>query len=192
VTHPLLTVRLIRSGDVPAVVALLSDILAEFGLRFGEGSTTDEEVTRLPASYEDHGGAFWVAVDDAGAVVGTCGVFPVAPGALELRKMYLHARSRGTGLGRRLLDEAVAWTLGHGGHALVLDTTEQMTRAIAFYEANGFVRDDAQIRGSRCSRGYRRELGPAGPTESSASETETDDGPSVRADSSPPRPHSPR
>jgi hypothetical protein len=33
-----------------------------------------------------------------------------------------------------------------------------MTAAIAFYERNGFVRDDAQRRASRCSRGYRLEL----------------------------------
>jgi hypothetical protein len=29
-----------------------------------------------------------------------------------------------------------------------------MKRAIAFYERNGFVRDDMQIHGPRCSRGY--------------------------------------
>ena len=44
------------------------------------------------------------------------------------------------------------------GPRLVLDTTEQMTRAIRFYEENGFVRDDTQVRGSRCSRGYVRDL----------------------------------
>ena len=41
---------------------------------------------------------------------------------------------------------------------MVLDTVEEMTRAIAFYEANGFVRDDSYIRGSRCSRAYVRAL----------------------------------
>jgi GNAT superfamily N-acetyltransferase len=152
------TVRPVAPGDVPAAIDLIREVLAEFGLRFGEGSKTDEELTRLPASYEEHGGAFWVATDPAGALLGTCGVFPVAPGELELRKMYLHPRSRGAGVGKRLLDEAVTWARAHGARALVLDTTEQMTRAIAFYEANGFVRDDAQIRGSRCSRGYRRDL----------------------------------
>jgi hypothetical protein len=45
-----------------------------------------------------------------------------------------------------------------GGTALVLDTIEAMTRAIAFYEANGFVRDDAQVRGARCTRGYIKRL----------------------------------
>ncbi|HEY6459284.1 MAG TPA: GNAT family N-acetyltransferase [Polyangiaceae bacterium] len=155
---PAVRVRPVVVRDVPAVVELVRAVLAEFGLRFGEGSKTDDELTRLPPSYADHGGAFWVAADEAGLLLGTCGVFPVAPGHYELRKMYLHPRSRGLGLGKRLLDEAVAWTRARGGRALVLDTTEQMERAIAFYEANGFVRDDAQVRGSRCSRGYRREL----------------------------------
>ena len=36
----------------------------------------------------------------------------------------------------------------------MLDTTDAMARAIAFYEAHGFVRDDAEIRGARCTRGY--------------------------------------
>jgi ribosomal protein S18 acetylase RimI-like enzyme len=61
-------------------------------------------------------------------------------------------------VGARLLDEAERWCRAQGGQQLVLDTTHQMTAAIAFYESHGFVRDDAQIRGSRCSRGYARAL----------------------------------
>lgn len=41
---------------------------------------------------------------------------------------------------------------------MVLDTTEAMGAAIAFYERHGFVRDDTQIRGARCTRGYVRRL----------------------------------
>ena len=151
-------VRLAGAGDVPHIVALVRETLAEFGLRFGEGSKTDEELERLPGSYEAAGGAFWVAVDGDGRMLGTAGVSPVAPGTFELRKMYLRGEARGLGLGKRLLDGCVAWTRAHGGQRLVLDTTEQMTRAIRFYEANGFVRDDAQRRGARCSRGYVRQL----------------------------------
>ncbi len=155
---PSLGIRRVREGDRHGVLALVRDSLAEFGLTFGEGSRTDEELARLPASYDDAGGAFWVAVDPAERVVGTCGVFPVLPRTFELRKMYLSPDARGTGLGQRLLDEALAWTRAQGGETMVLDTTERMARAIRFYEANGFVRDDAQIRGSRCSRGYARKL----------------------------------
>jgi putative acetyltransferase len=83
---------------------------------------------------------------------------PVADGVYELRKMYLLPETRGLGVGQRLLDAAMDWVRARGGKRVVLDTTHQMTRAIAFYEANGFARDDAQIRGARCSRGYVREL----------------------------------
>jgi putative acetyltransferase len=147
-------VRAVRAEDVAAVVALVTATLAEFGLSFGQGATTDHALPALPASYEAHGGAFWVAVDEGGRVLGTCGVFPVAPGDLELRKMYFSPESRGLGLGKRMLDHALAWCRASGAKRVVLDTTEQMTRAIRFYEAAGFVRDDAQRRGARCSRGY--------------------------------------
>ena len=72
--------------------------------------------------------------------------------------MYLLPRSRGLGLGQQLLELAVQWVKARGGARMVLDTTDQMTRAIAFYEKNGFVRDDREIRGARCSRGYVRVL----------------------------------
>jgi putative acetyltransferase len=153
-----LRVREVRHTDLDPVVDLVTRVLAEFGLRFGAGSTTDDEVTRLPGSYSDHGGAFWVAADDAEQILGTCGAFPVAPSVYELRKMYLLPAARGSGAGRRLLETCVAWARARGAHRLVLDTTEQMERAIAFYEKHGFVRDDAQIRGSRCSRGYALDL----------------------------------
>lgn len=150
-------VRPIERGDVPEVIALIRDTLGEFGLEFGKGATTDDELHGLPAVYVDRGGAFWVAsVDDA--IVGSCGVFPVAPATFELRKMYVRPHTRGLGVGARLLEAAVAWSRAHGGARLVLDTVEEMTRAIAFYEAHGFVRDDAQRRGSRCTRGYTRPL----------------------------------
>jgi GNAT superfamily N-acetyltransferase len=153
-----ISIRRVRAGDLDGVIAVVRATLEEFGLKFGDGATTDEELTRLPGSYDDAGGAFWVAVDEEGRVVGTCGVFPVSRETFELRKMYLLPAARGLGLGQRLLDEAVAWTRAEGARTMVLDTTERMTRAIRFYEANGFVRDDAQIRGSRCSRGYTRKL----------------------------------
>jgi putative acetyltransferase len=150
-------VRLVTAADVPEVIALVAAALAEFGLAFGKGSPTDDELWALPGSYEARGGAFWVA-REGDALLGTCGVFPIAPGVFELRKMYLDAAARGQGLGARLLDVACTWTRAAGGTTLVLDTVEAMTRAIAFYEAHGFVRDDAQIRGARCTRGYMRRL----------------------------------
>ncbi len=136
-------VRSAAADDVPAVVALVRDVLAEFGLEFGVGSDTDVELEGLPASYADRGGAFWVAFDAEGALAGTCGLFPEEPGTFELRKMYLRPNARGRGLGKLLFGASVAWARSRGATLMVLDTVEQMGGAIAFYEANGFVRDDA-------------------------------------------------
>jgi putative acetyltransferase len=151
-------VRHIEPADVPGVIDLITRTLAEFGLEVGGGSRTDQELLELPGSYADHGGAFWVALASDGRLLGTCGVAKLDGGVFELRKMYLDPASRGAGLGARLLDVAVTWTREHGGTMLVLDTIDSMSRAISFYEAHGFVRDDAQIRGSRCTRGYARTL----------------------------------
>jgi hypothetical protein len=41
---------------------------------------------------------------------------------------------------------------------MLLETAEQMSLAIAFYAAHGFLRDDGHIRGARSTRGYRRPL----------------------------------
>lgn len=153
----MIEVRPVEASDVAAVTALVADVLGEFGLEFGTGSPTDDELFALPASYARAGGAFWVALR-AGELLGTCGVFPVAAGTYELRKMYLRGESRGLGIGKRLLDTAVEWTRAQGGTRMVLDTIDAMKQAIAFYEANGFVRDDAQKRAARCSRGYLRML----------------------------------
>ena len=150
--------REVLAGDVPEVVALVTRTLAEFGLTFGEGSPTDAALLTLPGSYADVGGRFWVARAENGALLGCAGVHRLSETDVELRKMYLDPAARGMGVGRRLLDTAIAFARSRGARHLVLDTTEQMTRAIAFYERAGFVRDDLQRRGARCARGYRLDL----------------------------------
>jgi len=151
-------VREIVAADVPEAVALVGAVLAEFGLRFGDGSATDAELERLPASYAARGGRFWVARDARGALVGTAGVMPLSDGEVELRKMYLAPAARGLGLGRRLLEHSIAFARSFGARRVVLDTIGEMTTAIALYERAGFVRDDAQKRATRCTRGYRLDL----------------------------------
>lgn len=150
-------IRPVEAGDVAAVVELVRTTLAEFGIVFGEGAETDAQLEQLPGSYTGSGGAFFVAVDEA-QVIGTAGLALVGPGLFELRKMYLRPEARGRGVGQLLFEACLAHAIAHGGKRIVLDTTEKMTTAIAFYERNGFVRDDTQRRAPRCSRGYRREL----------------------------------
>jgi GNAT superfamily N-acetyltransferase len=146
----------VSEADVPDVIALVAEVLAEFGLEFGKGTKTDDDLRGLPGSYRS--GAFWVGRAESGDLLGTCGVFPVGGSTFELRKMYLRPAARGLGLGSQLLDIAEAWVREHGGKLIVLDTIEAMASACTFYERRGFVRDDAQIRASRATRGYAKHL----------------------------------
>ena len=95
--------RPVAAEDVPEVVALVTSVLAEFGLTFGEGSGTDEQIRALPGSYVDHGGAFFVAVIDG--VVGCAGLFPIDAKTFELRKMYLQKDARGAWCGERAVED---------------------------------------------------------------------------------------
>jgi putative acetyltransferase len=150
-------IRAVTRDDVAGVLMLVREVLAEHGLEFGAGSPTDDALRGLPEAYTAQGGAFWV-VSHRDAVVGTCGVARVDAETFELRKMYLSPVTRGQGLGRALLERAIDHARAARAKRVVLDTTEQMQRAIALYEANGFVRDDRYITAARCSRGYVRML----------------------------------
>ena len=46
----MIEVRAVEPRDVPAVLALVAEVLGEFGLEFGKGSPTDAELHDLPAS----------------------------------------------------------------------------------------------------------------------------------------------
>jgi putative acetyltransferase len=150
-------IRAAEGRDVVAVTALVREVLAEFGLTLGQGSDTDAQLADLPGSYTRDGGAFFVA-ENEGQLVGTAGVSPVGEGTFELRKMYLVQGARRGKLGQRLFEVCLEHVRARGGTRVVLDTTDEMKGAIAFYEKNGFVRDDAYLRGARCSRGYRLDL----------------------------------
>jgi len=72
---------------------------------------------------------------------------PVGCGALrfhgdepaELKRMWVAARARGLGLGRRLLGELEARAADHGARAVRLETNGSLTEAIALYRSAGYV-----------------------------------------------------
>ena len=59
--------------------------------------------------------------------------------------MYLRPGLRGRGVGRRLLQMAIAWAREHRIQRIALDTTEEMEAARRLYEANGFVQIDGAV-----------------------------------------------
>lgn len=81
---------------------------------------------------------------DAGQVVGWCDIVSPAIGPLEHRGtlgMGVLASHRGSGLGRRLLNTAIAKAESKGVTRIELEVRADNARAIALYDALGFEQE---------------------------------------------------
>lgn len=76
-------------------------------------------------------------------VAGTCALKQEAPGVLELTKMAVDERYQGLGLGRRLIEAAIAEFRRRRGTQLFLETHSKMVPALRLYESVGFERQAA-------------------------------------------------
>jgi len=156
-SDPSLQLRRATAADSAAGRALIHAVLAEFGLQ-PDPAGTDADLADLAAPYFSHGGDFVVLVDPAGAILGTCGLFPLGDGGVELRKMYLAPALRGRGQGRRLLDWALTRARELGFRRMTLETATVLRDAIALYERNGFRRECGGAHSGRCDLAYVRDL----------------------------------
>jgi len=78
-----------------------------------------------------------------GRVVGYAKVNPpwlpdAEPGALQLSQIYVSSDQHGAGIGKALLDWAIATARAQGATALLLTVWEENHRAAAFYRKHGF------------------------------------------------------
>ncbi len=144
-------------ADAAPATALVHAALREFGLT-PDPAGTDADLTDLATHYIDRGGDFVVLVDADGAIIGTCGLYPLEPGVVELRKMYLASAWRGRGQGRRLLDWALTRARELGFRRVTLETATVLRDAIALYERAGFTRTCGGAHSGRCDLSYAREL----------------------------------
>jgi len=83
------------------------------------------------------GGHIFIAVMD-GRAIGTCALIFTRQGAFEVAKMAVAEEHRGMGIGRQLLEHAVAEAKGLGAKSLSLETNTKLENAIHLYESTGF------------------------------------------------------
>lgn len=65
------------------------------------------------------------------------------PRIAQLFQMWVDPQSRGLGVGRALLDAAVAWTRRAGARWVCLDVSTSQTAALSLYRACGFKEEGA-------------------------------------------------
>ena len=144
-------------GDLPAVRELVFGVTAEYGFAPDPGGA-DRDLFDEADAYFGEGGMLQVLVD-GGRVVGVVGVVPRPPDASELRKIYLARDHHGRGLGRLLLEAAVAFARARGSARLVLETSSKFTEALRLYERAGFLPAGDPTRSCHCDRSLELKLG---------------------------------
>lgn len=127
-----------RAYADPDVQRLIAEVQAEYVVRYGGPDESPVE----PHEFEPPHGLFLVGLLDG---------VPVATGAWrrldattgEIKRMYVAAAARRSGLARVVLAAIEAAARDAGLDRLVLNTGTEQPEAIALYESSGYVRASA-------------------------------------------------
>lgn len=71
-------------------------------------------------------------------VIGTCALMPESENTYELTKMAVDEQRQGLGIGRALMEAAIAEFERRDGRTLFLETNSKLTPAVRLYESMGF------------------------------------------------------
>ncbi len=145
------------NADCEQVRDLVFTVLGEYGLKPDPGCT-DVDLDDIEDSYLKRGGVFYVLEEKAGSVIGSYGLYPMDSAACELRKMYVHRDYRGKGLGKGLLEHALAEARRLGFRQVTLETASVLKEAIRLYEAYGFKPYVPTHLSCRCDQAYSLRL----------------------------------
>ena len=135
-------IRLIEPQDNIALAKLIRAALTEFGANKPGTVYFDPTTDALFELFKTPGSVYYIAtIDDI--LVGGCGIFPtenLPAGTCELVKLYLDASARGTGLGKKLMLQSMAWAKENGYTQVYLESMPELSKAVSIYENVGFTR----------------------------------------------------
>lgn len=125
---------------------------AEWLARYFQIEPIDHAVMSEPEKHiiEPGGSILFAMVGEE--VVGTCALMVDAPGVYELTKMAVTPGHQGLGIGRKLMEAAIAEFRRLGGKELFLESQTRLQPALRLYESVGFERQPAIKPGSHYQR----------------------------------------
>lgn len=126
--------------DGPAARALFAEYMELVRERLGlpEDFAPPRHIFASEDVFGGDGGAWLVVLDAAGQPIGCGGLRALEPGIGEIKRMFVSARARGAGHGRRLLRELERRATEAGMRSVRLLTTEALREARALYAAEGY------------------------------------------------------
>ena len=156
-------IRPIQKKDNAKVAHLIRKVLTEFEA-VGEGySIVDPEVDDMYGNYKNERSCYYVVTHE-NDVVGCGGIAPLKGGnksTCELRKMFFLPKTRGIGLGRRLLLLLIHQARKRNYKRCYIETLGRMARANSLYSQSGFESLDGPLGKTghcSCDRWYQLEL----------------------------------
>jgi putative acetyltransferase len=150
-----------QPDDRIAAAEVIKNALAEYGLGW-EPDGADRDVIDIEQYYLARGGEFWV-IEDNGTIIGTSAYYPYIVEescdvkAVEIRKMYLHSKVRGQGLGKYLLGQLERSIFDRGYREIRIETASVLVAAVKLYESSGY-RSIPDVETSRCDRAYVKKM----------------------------------
>ena len=125
-----LQIRLLEPADVPALLPIIADSRAEYGMADRGVDLLEPADEALFETYKRQRSLYFVALS-GGEVVGGAGVAPLKgsdPLTCELQRMYLRRDARGRGIGEALLKRCLAAARQLLYVRCYLETVKQMTQ----------------------------------------------------------------
>lgn len=138
------SIRRFQPTDATAVRAMFIEINRDLAPEGHEAAferyidmSLAEEIDRIEAYYGERRGSFHVVISN-GLLIGMLGLEPAGEEAMELRRMYVDRRFRGSGVASAMLVHAEGECRRTDCLRLVLSTSERQKAALAFYRRSGF------------------------------------------------------
>ena len=122
------------------MLTFFAKVFSELGRDF-DPISKERDLADISAVYQTSGGEFWMLRNgEEGPVIGTIALRRLGDDCAELKRFYLLEAWHGMGLGKKLLEAAIAHARDQGFARVRLDTTLKSEAAIRLFEAAGFTR----------------------------------------------------
>jgi DNA-binding MarR family transcriptional regulator/GNAT superfamily N-acetyltransferase len=134
-----ITLRPHRTGDIGWIVHRQAVLYAQdYGWNNEYEALISDIAAAFIRNFKPDREASWIA-ERGGQILGAVFVVEKEPGIAKLRMLYVEPEARGAGLGRRLVDECIAFARAKGYQRLELWTNDILIAARRIYEAAGFT-----------------------------------------------------
>jgi putative acetyltransferase len=133
-------IRHIEKKDNASLAKLIRKVFREFKIDRPGTVYNDPTTDGLFELFQTEKSSYWVA-EENGILLGGCGIFPteeLPKDCVELVKFYLAEDSRGTGIGKLLMQVSINTAKGHGYKQLYLESFPELQRAVGMYSSLGF------------------------------------------------------